>query len=163
MKTLYIIRHAKSSWHHPNLKDDNRPLNERGKRDAPFMANLLFEKGIKSELLISSTAVRANATADFFEDKLLIGKYILNQNLYLAGIQELLKILSGNFETINSIMIVGHNPGLTDLIEFLTNQFFDNLPTCGIVCIELDIESWKEINKGTGKIVFFDYPKKYLS
>lgn len=163
MKTLYIVRHAKSSWDDLTLDDFDRPLNKRGKHDAPLMGNLLNKMGVDPELMLSSPAKRAKATAIAIAEQLDKPKkdIVFNEDIYHASASELIRIISKTDKHINSLMLFGHNPGLT----FLANRFFpaiiDNIPTTGVVAVELSIESWSEIEEAEGRLVFFEYPKKH--
>jgi phosphohistidine phosphatase len=163
MKTLYLARHAKSSWKHPELSDIERPLNKRGKRDAPIIGNLLKEKGVNPDILISSPAVRARKTAvaiaeiiDYPKSKILI-----DVNIYESSSSELINIIQGFDDKYNSVMMFGHNPGFTMLNNYLTESFIDNIPTCGIVGIHFN-SSWKKIEGASGKAFFFIYPKLFI-
>ncbi|AFH49501.1 Phosphohistidine phosphatase SixA [Ignavibacterium album JCM 16511] len=163
MRQLILVRHAKSSWDNPELDDFDRPLNKRGKRDAPFMAILLAEKKVKPDLILSSPAVRTKLTAIEIAKKLGIDKdkIIWNEKIYLASSSKLLKILTGIDDKVRSVMLIGHNPGLTDLQNYLCKEEIDNIPTCGIVCMRTQ-KDWKSITSKDFELVFFDYPKKYF-
>lgn len=163
MRQLILIRHAKSSWSNPSLDDFDRPLNKRGKRDAPFMAKLLSEKKIYPDIIISSPAKRTKLTAFEFAERLGIGSDDIqwNNKLYLASLTTLLKILKQLDNNIKTVFLVGHNPGLTDLQNFLCKEEIDNIPTCGIVSMKSD-KKWSEISSKDFKLDFFEYPKKYF-
>ena len=165
MKTLYLVRHAKSSWKYPELDDFERPLNKRGKRDAPVMGSYLKDKKIIPEILISSPAVRAKKTAKIIAKKLDFPKHniIFSEDIYEASTMGLLKITSRTDDKFNSAMLVGHNPSMTYYANTIANIRLDNIPTCGIAGIELNISSWKEISENCGKLLFFVYPKKLVS
>ncbi len=163
MKTLYLARHAKSSWKHPELSDIERPLNKRGKRDAPIIGNLLKEKGVKPDLLISSPAARARKTAltiaeiiDYPKNKILI-----DVKIYESSPTELINIIQGLDDKYNSVMMFGHNPGFTMLNNYLTESFIDNIPTCGVVGIRFN-SSWKKVEGASGKAILFIYPKLFI-
>ena len=162
MKTLYLIRHAKSSWKNPDLSDKERPLNKRGKNDAPFMGKLLKEKKIIPELIISSDAVRAKKTSYAIAKELNYEKenIVLTDEIYEASSLELLNQIKQFSQDFNSIMLFGHNPSLTSMHNYLTNHYIDNIPTCGIVGIEFQ-NQWANITEGSGKFLFFIYPKMY--
>ncbi len=164
MKTLIIIRHAKSSWEDMTLSDFDRPLNNRGKRDAPAMGELMKKLKVIPQLMISSPAKRAKATAFEIAEKLGINEkdIVLNENLYHAATSEILRIASMVDDNIEKIVIVGHNPGLTYLANTKTGAYIDNIPTSGIVGIKFDIDSWKEVEDAQGVLAFFEYPKKSL-
>ena len=162
MKTLYIARHAKSSWKHPELSDVERPLNKRGKRDAPYIGNLLKEKGVKPDLLISSPAVRAKKTATVIAEIIDYPKsrIKIDDSIYESSSSELINIIQRFNNKYKSVMMFGHNPGFTMLNNYLTDSYIDNIPTCGIVGIHFN-SSWKEINGDSGKAFFFIYPKLF--
>lgn len=162
MKTLCLIRHAKSSWDDPFLNDFDRPLNERGRTDAPKMGKRLKEKDIHPDLLLSSPAERALSTCLIIAEK--IGYRLSNvhtdRRLYHANEDELLSIVHGFNDANDEVVIFGHNPALTDFVNKLNHELVtDNIPTCGIVCIKLAVESWKKVKWGEGEVDFFDFPK----
>jgi phosphohistidine phosphatase len=163
LKRIYLVRHAKSSWSNPELRDFDRPLNKRGKYDAPFMAGLLKEKGIHPEIIVSSPAKRAFATAIFFAEVLgyPAENIIQDSNLYEAGVKDILKVISLINENIWNIMIFGHNPGLTDAANFITGSHIDNIATSGVVSCISDREHWNKISEKSCILEFFEYPKKY--
>ncbi|MGD8779994.1 MAG: histidine phosphatase family protein [Ignavibacteria bacterium] len=164
MKTLYLTRHAKSSWKDQSLDDFDRPLNKRGKRDAPFMGQLLKKKNILPDVLISSPAVRAYTTARTIASE--IGyppeNILADKNIYEASSSELLDIINSIEDENQSAMMFGHNPGFTTLCHYLTGKDILNIPTCGIVKIEFEKNKWSEIEIGTGNLIWFEYPKKYF-
>ena len=165
MKTLYIARHAKSSWDFPELTDIDRPLNGRGNKNAPEMGQRLFKRNIKPDLLLSSPANRAFTTAQKIAQEIgyPLEEISTSQEIYHVGSGELMDIVRGQNDSINSLMIFGHNPGFTWFANSLTGENIDNIPTCGIVAIEFDVDSWSNIEAGEGKLIFFDYPKKKAS
>lgn len=164
MKTLYLVRHAKSSWKNPSLRDYERPLNRRGKRDAPFMGDKLRQRGIKADAMVSSPARRAKKTAQIIAEKLQFpgGKINYLDRIYDADDSDLLEIIQHQPKKVEVMMLFGHNPEFTDLANELSNSHIDNVPTTGIVCINFDVEKWEEVDYGKGRLVFFDYPKNYL-
>jgi len=164
MKKLFLIRHAKSSWGKNGLSDFERPLNKRGLRDAPFMGKLLKKENVKPDIIYSSAATRAITTAEIFADELDYKKkkIILDGNIYEAGIKELESIVQNTADDNSTILLFGHNPVLTFYANHLGDKFIDNMPSCSVVGIELDINSWKEVERNTGKIFLFEYPKKYF-
>lgn len=164
MKKIYLIRHAKSSWKNSGLKDIDRPLNKRGKRDAPFMGKRLYKYKVHPDLIISSPAKRAFKTAKAIAEQTdyPVHKIIRSDILYLASIKEFMKTITNIKDNISSVFIISHNPGITDLAEYLSGKFIDNIPTCGVYCIEFESESWTNIKENSGKKVFFDYPKKHV-
>jgi phosphohistidine phosphatase len=164
MKTFVLVRHAKSSWKDFNLDDHERPLNKRGERDVPFMAKILSEKGIKPDLIISSSALRAIATAEGFAKELgyEIEKIIKLKELYLAEPKSWMEAIHEIPDSINLLMAFGHNPGVTNLINLLTKKNVEDVPACGICSITFKTDAWIEIGAGGGQLIFFEYPALYL-
>ncbi len=162
MKTIYLVRHAKSSWNFPDLSDFDRPLNKRGKKNAPEMGKRLESRDIKPDLLVASPANRAYNTALAIAHE--IGypsdKIEQNRDIYHASEAALLSVIQQINDESNSLMLFGHNPGFTDLANILGNDWIDNIPTAGIVCIEFNTNQWSEISPKTGVTKWFDYPKK---
>jgi phosphohistidine phosphatase len=163
MKQLLVIRHAKSSWDNPDLQDNERPLNKRGLEDAPLMANVLRTHNFNLDKIFSSSALRAKMTTEIFAKELKIPESMIEytDELYNASRREILNFIKRLDNKYKSIAIVGHNPGLTDLVHFLLYDFDYELPTCAVVGIDLDLEKWSDIKSGTGSLKFFEYPKKY--
>ena len=162
MKTLYLVRHAKSSWDFPHLSDHDRPLNGRGKRNAPEMGTRLASQGITPDLMITSSAKRARRTA--FAIALEVGyakkDIIRTKYLYHAGEDEMLSLVQKQHDDIHSLMLFGHNPGFTYFANALANASIDNIPTSGIAAIQFPVDAWKDVKFGEGELLFFDYPKK---
>lgn len=163
MKKLYIVRHAKSSWSNASLSDFDRPLNKRGFGDAPLMGQALKKLSILPDLVVSSTAMRAITTAEIISSEIgYLKKNIQkDEDLYHAGPLDILEIINSIDNMFKSVMIFAHNPGLTHLINTLSNFNLPNLPTCGFVEIEFHLNDWQAVSKRTGKVVKFEYPKKY--
>ncbi len=159
MRTLYIARHAKSSWADPGMSDHDRPLNERGLHDAPMMAQRFADRNEPVDLLISSTAKRATTTARAFASKLSNAKVHEEPELYLASRRALMAIAEHLPDTAQQAMLFGHNPGLSELVEHLTENGLGELPTCAIVRIDLEVERWSEAARGTGILKWLDAPK----
>jgi phosphohistidine phosphatase len=161
MKQIILVRHAKSDWSTPSLSDFDRPLNERGKKDAPMMAQRLLDKKIKIDAFVSSPAKRAKKTATVFakEYKLDKDKIIFAEDLYAAPVEVFYEVIGKLKNSVDSVAIFSHNPGITDFANSLTDVQIDNIPTSGIVAVKADIEKWKDF-KGAGKEFWFaDYPK----
>ena len=159
---LFLIRHAKSDWSNLLLDDFDRPLNKRGLKDAPFMAKLLKEKAIKTDLIICSPSLRTKLTSEFFIKELdLKNEIIFEKAIYEAPYENLLKVLQKIDNKYKSIILIGHNPGLCDLANFLCEDYFENIPTCTVVEIDFNTNSWSEISKNNSKLICFEYPKKY--
>ena len=161
MKTLLIVRHAKSSWDHPDLDDFNRPLNERGLRNAPEMARRLVLRNTIPELILSSPALRAITTAKLFNQQ--FGRFDeflkIEKSIYEASRQDLMKLISRQNPDINCLMLVGHNPGLSDLVNWLC-ETEEILSTCAIAQIEIDDYKWNGWEKSCGFLKDLDFPKK---
>jgi phosphohistidine phosphatase len=164
MKTLYLVRHAKSSWDDKSLDDFDRPLNKRGKKDAPFMGRKLRKLwDAEPELIISSPAKRARKTAKIMAEEIRYPKKKIQWEdaLYEATETTLLKVIHEQHDDIKSLMILGHNPSLTAFYNLMSDEVIDNIPTSGVVCVEFPAENWAAITPNSGKLVFFDYPKRY--
>lgn len=163
MKRLFLIRHAKSSWDEPDVADIDRPLNNRGKRDAPVMGERLKkEHKAKPDLILSSPAKRALRTAKIIAKEIDYpeGKIEIKDSLYGSGVPAMLNIIQYLDDSLNEVMLFGHNPDLTSLANYLSNQHVDNIPTCGIFCVDFEIRSWQDVKNGEGIFKLFDYPKK---
>ncbi len=163
MLTLYLLRHAKSSWNEPHLKDFDRPLNKRGKRDAPFMGDVFFRLGIKPDLIVSSPAERAITTARIVAEhiKYSPNKIVRNENIYYAESKKLVQLINELPDEAKKVILVGHNPTFTDTINYLSDYNLSNLPTCSMVGIDFNADSWKEITKNSGRVTLHEFPKKY--
>jgi phosphohistidine phosphatase len=161
-KRLTLLRHAKSSWDDPALPDRERPLNQRGQRDAPVMGRRLRSRGARPSLLLTSPATRALHTARLIARELNYPLEFLQReaDLYLAQPEDILKVIARQDNSFNDILLIGHNPGLTELANRLTGEDIDNVPTCGIVVIEADVNNWHDLARQRGKLVVFDYPKR---
>lgn len=164
MKTLLLIRHAKSSWAQPGLPDFDRPLNERGKKDAPEMAKRVKEKGIELDHLISSPAKRARKTARYFAEAFGFKKEDVNliDQLYAAAQSEFLKAVTNINDKYKTVALFSHNPGITDFASSLTNLRVDDMPTCAVFALRIETDSWKDFQGAEKKFLFFDYPKNPL-
>ena len=162
MKTLYLFRHAKSSWEDSSLGDFDRPLNERGKRDAPIMAERLLKKEVLPDLILSSSAKRAKKTAKKVAKGIGYPKKEIEYKraIYDSDEDDLLKLIKQISDSYESLMLFGHNPEFTGFANDLADEAIDNIPTAGVVCIEFEVENWADIEIGKGNMVFFDYPKK---
>ncbi|MEQ9468495.1 MAG: histidine phosphatase family protein [Ekhidna sp.] len=160
MKTLYLIRHGKSSWAF-DLNDHDRPLGKRGRKDVVKMGQHLLENQSKPEVFISSTASRAFYTALHICDQLDIdeGNIRLHSGLYHAGASEILEIVK-NAPNCDRLAVFGHNPGFTSAANALANLNFDNVPTCGVVGINFNVKYWKDVTFGKGMLAFFYFPKE---
>lgn len=142
------------------LKDFDRPLNERGLRDAPAMAKRLLEKDVAIDAFLSSTANRAITTCNFFAEAYGKEKAVITyKELYNAEPRIFSRVIKGTDDKLNSIAIFAHNPGITDFANSLTNTRIDDMPTCAIFAVQADIEHWKDFENAVKTFRFFDYPK----
>jgi phosphohistidine phosphatase len=160
-RVLTLVRHAKSSWNNDDLEDFHRPLNNRGFKVAPEMGQRFAEKKCKLDAIISSPATRAITTAQIIAQKngFNIDQITSNIEIYEATLDVLMDLIHQVNDQFGSIMLVGHNPGFTELVNHLVYASIDNMPTCAIAQIQLDVDSWKEISKHSGELISFDYPK----
>ena len=160
MKTLFLVRHAKSSRDEPALPDKDRPLNDRGKRDAPKMGERLAKRGVTPDLILSSPAKRALKTAQIIAKKLdyKLGDIAVDERLYATGADHLLDVIRKLGAKPKSVMLFGHNPELTDLAHHLSNEI-THLPTCAVVEFTFDVKSWSTIGKAKPQSVALHTPK----
>jgi phosphohistidine phosphatase len=158
------MRHAKSEWADASVRDIDRPLNERGSHDAPRMGKLLRDKSICPALIISSDAVRALTTAQLVARELgyPIDRIRTNHALYLASPDTLLEVLSSEGDDYTDVMLVAHNPGMTELANRIVAKRIDNLPTCGVFMIETDLPVWGALMDKPGSFTGFLSPKQNL-
>lgn len=160
MKTLYILRHAKSSWDNPDWSDFERPLNERGLRTAPFMGALMVKNNFTPEIVISSPATRAKQTAELVIKEMKSEADInFDERIYEASPRQLLEVASDIHDAYNLAMLVGHNPGFENLVRILTGNI-ESMPTAALAVVDLEIDSWKEINAETGSLRKIIRPKE---
>ena len=164
MKTLLLVRHAKSSWDEIGMDDSERPLNERGKKDAPQMARRLKDKNIKVDVFISSPAKRADKTAKYFAEEYGLEKkeILLVDNLYGASVGSFLEVVSKIDDKHHTVALFSHNPGITEFANTLTSVRIDNIPTCGIFAVQVTANKWADFSKAEKLFLFFDYPKNPL-
>ena len=162
MKSVLLVRHAKSSWDIGTLNDFERPLNERGKKDAPLMAKRLMDRNIPIDAFVSSPAKRAKKTAELFcetfgkkEDSIL---YI--SMLYHATPEVFYEVVEHLDDGFNTVALFSHNPGITEFVNSLTDgPQIDNVPTCGVYGVQAPIKKWVDFKKAKKEFLFFDYPK----
>ncbi len=160
MKTLFLMRHAKSSWADPALTDFDRPLNKRGKAAAPLMGKFMRKKEVRPDLVVSSPARRAMETVRLLVEAAEIeGDVRYDERLYGANAGELVEVVRGIDEAANQPLLVGHNPGLQDLLEVLTGEV-ERMPTAALARIALDVEMWSELRESTGELEWIVRPKE---
>ena len=165
MKTVLLVRHAKSSWDDISLSDFERPLNDRGKKNAPEMAERLLNKKIAIDAFLSSPAKRAKKTAEIFaktykrekEDVLLVPE------LYEAHPDDFVKAIENAPGNASCIAVFSHNPGITDFANSLTEVKIDNMPTCSVFAVKVNVNDWQDFGKAAKEFHFFDFPKNKAS
>ena len=162
MRLLTLVRHAKSSWSSPSVGDFDRPLNSRGQRDAPRMGHRLQNQGFRVNRIVSSPANRAYTTAKLLAEE--IGypspEILLEPRIYEASSNILIQVIQSFPDASERILMIGHNPGITDTVVRFTGKPFENLPTCGIVHLSFRPASWAQAGDDCCNVVFFDYPKQ---
>lgn len=163
MRTLYLIRHAKSSWKYPELDDRHRPLKKRGESDAHIMGKLLREKGIIPGLIMSSPAKRAIDTAYIFAEELQYKAedIVQNDTLYFSGMPQVLEVIQQIDDKFDDVLVFGHNPDTLDLVNTLSPNDFENVPTAGVACIQFDVDSWQDISLENGIFRWLDFPSAH--
>jgi len=161
MKTLFLIRHAKSRRDDPAMPDKDRPLNDRGKRDAPKMGERLAKRDVKPNLILSSPAKRALKTAEIIAKKLdyKLKDIVVDNRLYAVEADDLLRVIRGLGDKAERVMLFGHNPELTELAHRLSSKI-THMPTCAVAEFTFDAKSWSYIGKGKPSSVTLDYPKQ---
>lgn len=162
MKTLYLVRHAKASQSLYSLADIDRPLVERGYANAHFASNKLSKTGLKPGLMVSSPGIRALTTALIFARNLnypasLVG---IIESLYNAPVEKIVQAIHQFDDSIETAMLFGHNPSITNAAILLSGQYIEHVPTSGIVGIEFQLNHWKDINTKAGNLILFDFPEK---
>ncbi|HUR11939.1 MAG TPA: histidine phosphatase family protein [Flavitalea sp.] len=161
MKTVLLVRHAKSSWESFSVKDIDRPLNERGKKNAPEMAERLRSKGFPIDAFLSSPAKRAKKTALIFAKNFGRKKedVIEVPSLYEANLEDFEQAIAEAPAEATSIAIFSHNPGITEFVNALTEVRIDNMPTSAVFAVKADISQWGDFKNAQKEFLFFDYPK----
>lgn len=166
MKRLYLVRHAKSSWRDRELSDEARPLNKRGKRDAIRMGEYLARvRKVAPDLVMASPARRARDTVILLTGALGYSqdRIVWQRGIYTGDASDLLTLVRQVDDGCREAMLVGHNPYLTDLANLLSGETVKRVPTCGVFCLDFDVETWQALVEGSGKTAFFDRPKHVLS
>jgi len=159
-KKLIIVRHSKSSWKDLSLDDFNRPLNKRGKEDGPIISNYLSKKTNFIDFLHSSSSVRTFETSKFFTERIKFGKVKYDDNLYHSSSGSILNLIKNYSNEYSSVMLIAHNPGLTHLINQITNISLDNLPTTGLAEIHFSCNKWNEISSKNSNLIDLKFPKQ---
>ena len=160
-KILFILRHGKSAWDNPGVADIDRPLKDRGIGDAYIMADRLLKRGSHPDSMISSPAVRALHTAIIFSrvTGFPVNEIIINEDLYQAQVHDILSVIATTDNSRQALMIFGHNPGFTELADYLSGLKIDNIPTSGLVQLKFNTDKWKGISKKCLAGEFFDFPQ----
>ena len=161
MKTLYLLRHAKSSWNFDELSDQERPLNDRGRDDAPKMGQALAKRRICPDLVVSSPAVRAMSTALLVAREMQYphDKIAVEPGIYGADVEALLAIIRALPDTAASVLLVGHNPTITETANELSPSSLNEMPTAAVVCLRFETDKWEEVGKANAEFYFYDYPR----
>ncbi|ALW84107.1 phosphohistidine phosphatase [Hymenobacter sedentarius] len=161
MKTLYLLRHAKSSWSFNELSDQERPLNDRGRDDAPAMGKALAKRHIRPDLVVSSPAVRAMSTAVLVarEVEYPHDKIVVEPGIYGADVDGLLDVIHHLPDTAASVLLVGHNPTITETANALSPSSLNEMPTAAVVCLRFDCDHWADVSKANAEFYFYDYPR----
>ncbi len=161
MKHIAIMRHAKSSWDDFSIADIDRPLNKRGKRDAPVMAEYLLKRGFIPESLIISSSERTRETARHFQEAYGIteSNILIEKQLYLGSEYDFIETMYSLDDNTDNIMMFGHNPGLTHIANICSDKFIPNVPTSGILIIDMDINKWTDASWDMATLKDFYFPK----
>jgi phosphohistidine phosphatase len=161
MKILYLLRHAKSSWSFDELSDQERPLNDRGRDDAPIVGQALAKRHISPDIVVSSPAVRAMSTAVLVARELQYphDKIVVEPGIYEADVEALLGIIHSLPDSANSALLVGHNPTITETANQLSPTSINDMPTAAVVCLRFECEHWAEASKVNAEFYFYDYPR----
>lgn len=162
MKTLFLIRHAKSDWSNPSLKDFERSLNPRGERVAPKMGRELLSRNVSPDIVYSSPSKRTRQTASYICEGINYNEesILFKEEIYEASTGALLRLINSISDDNKTAMVIGHNPSMTYLAEYLTDEILNNIPTCGVLKINFEIDSWKFVSKSTGILEWYTYPKE---
>jgi len=160
MKTLLLLRHAKSSWNDPDLQDFERPLNQRGRKAAPLIGRFMLQEGLVPDLILSSPAERARQTiALIVEAAHLEGELRYDERIYEASAESLLEVVSGAEDRFAILLLVGHNPGMEDLLLLLSGETV-RMPTAALAAITFDTEKWIKVNERKGQLQSLTTPKE---
>jgi phosphohistidine phosphatase len=159
MKTLLLLRHAKSDWEDPSLRDFDRPLASRGERDAPLIGKALRKHGPSPDLIVSSPAARARATIEAVVKAARLNLEIrFDETVYGASSAELIKLIRGLSDDVSRALLVGHNPGLEDLVGRMSGSQ-ERMPTAALACLEFQTDRWEDVGDGAGKLAWLVTPK----
>ncbi len=161
MKTLYLLRHAKSSWKEQDLQDFDRPLNNRGREAAPLVGRFIRKKKLHVDLLLSSPAKRARQTASLVKGAAgLAAELIYDERIYEADAARLVEVVTQSVDSVDALMLVGHNPGMEELLTFLTGEE-RHMPTAALACVVLGVEKWGKVQERAGRLEWLVRPKDF--
>jgi phosphohistidine phosphatase len=162
-RTLLLVRHAKSSWDDPDLADLARPLNKRGTRDAAAMAQRVTHRSHRPDLIVTSPALRAQQTAEAMAAALGLeaASLVVDERVYDATAADLVDVIRSLDDRHARVMLVGHHPGITEIVNDLADAHLEKLPTCGVAEIRLDVRSWADVRDGCAALIELDTPKKH--
>lgn len=162
MKTIYLVRHAKSSWDNGALRDIERPLNERGLKDAPMMAKMMHNRRVQPDLIVSSPAIRALTTAAYFKIELGVAAedFWIRDEIYEAMSMTIVQLIGTLPESVETVMLFGHNPTFTDVANLFSKNYIDNVPTCGVVCIKSEAANWPSVSAQNSTVAEVFFPKE---
>lgn len=162
MKQLYLIRHAKASDDYTRILDFDRPLKSKGILQAHQIATKLINKGIKPDAILSSTAARALQTAQIFalKNELNYDQIIHDSSIYEASVEKIIQAIAQIKDEHQHLFVFGHNPSITNMANYLLDSFMTEIPVCGVVCIKIESDTWKDLNKNRHHLLFFDIPDK---
>ena len=165
MKTLFLVRHAKSSWDAPGYSDELRPLLEKGEKKTRLVADYLIKEGIKTDLMISSQAVRAYETAKIMAACLdyPVKNILKDRRIYDGPYDRMLDLIYGTTNDVNTLMIFGHNPLITQLANLFLHPGIDDMHTSAVVCINFHTGKWEEIPASKSELKFYIFPKMLKS
>jgi len=160
-RTLFLVRHAKSSWDDPDLADHDRPLNKRGKRDAAAMAQRVSHRPGRPELIVTSPATRARRTAEAMAATLGVEpeSLVVDPRAYDATVRSLLEVIRSLDDRFARVMLVGHHPGLSDTINALTDANIEKMPTCSVAEVRVEVSSWADVREGGAALIELLTPK----
>jgi phosphohistidine phosphatase len=162
MKTLFVLRHAKSSWDNPDWSDFERPLNSRGLDAARFIGSLIFQRNLAPEIIVSSPAKRAKQTAVLVKEVAEISKPVkFDERIYEASPHNLFNLIREFDDKFESVLLVGHNPGFENLVRMLTGESV-SMPTAALAKINLDIANWHELDSVANELEFLIRPKEEM-
>jgi len=162
MKTILFARHAKSNWNEAGISDFERPINEKGESDVHKMAKYLQQCGYLIHEILSSDATRAVTTAEEYKKHLTPDMpVVLNHSIYQATHLDIIEIIKTLSEKKSTVMIVGHNPTMTDIVNYYTEDDVIDMPSCSVAIVQFEASNWNDLKTGSGDLLAFEYPKKH--